>query len=55
MKKDLCMQRTAYVNSKDGTKTIRTTYPCCVYFDSEKDRCELPFCYRALKERGKKK
>ena len=28
--------------------------PICVYYDTCKQRCELNFCYRELKEKGAK-
>lgn len=50
----LCLTQTLY-KSKKTTMETKNIYPTCVYFDSAKQKCELGFCYRALKERGKKK
>ena len=39
---------------KIGGSPNKATYPVCVYYDIEKGRCELNFCYREVKEKGAK-
>lgn len=47
MKKELCTQKTYFKKFSNSY----ATHPTCVYFDRAKQCCELPYCYRAIKEK----
>lgn len=36
---------------KKGSRVAKNTEPVCIYYDTEKCRCELNFCYRDVKEK----
>ena len=49
-----CLERTGFGVSYRNKKWANWSYPTCVYFDTCKQRCELNFCYREVKEKGAK-